>query len=207
MEFGRLMVIKTNLEKENSITVSKLPIFISIYSNQFPKIKARYGTGWLYKAMKLCKERSNGKPTYKIYNDCLFETKPSWLILERSELSDNPWEKVDKSGKYTHLLTLWDTSRLTHDLGTKTVTAYYQNKNKQLIMDRMSIEESLICENKDIESIGRLLFQQNMAIIYQMKKNGSAPSTVQINNNCEMRSSGTNFCINMPVCIGFTMKF
>ena len=74
-------------------------------------------------------------------------------------------------------------------------------------MDRLSIEEALICENKDTESIGRLLFQQNMAILYQLKRNGSAPSTVQINNNCEMRSSGTNFCINMPISLGFCMKF
>ena len=205
---GRLFDIKRNLENENrNRERTNLPVCVNINFDLYPKIKARYGTSWLTRANNLYFKRGNIVPTHKIYNDCLIETKPSWLMLERSELSDSPWEKVEAPSKDTRSLTLWDTSRLNNDLGKKTVDAYYQNKNKQLIMDRMSIEESLICENKDTESIGRLLFQQNMAILYQLKKNGSAPSTVQINNNCEMRSSGTNFCINMPVCIGFTMKF
>ncbi len=203
----RLSAVKRNLENENRIKeATELPVYITILSDSFPKITSRYNCKWLIRAKKLCNERSKGKPTHKIYNDCLIETKPSWLILERSELSDDPWMKVDNSVKDRRSLTLWDTSRLTHDLEKITVKAYYQNKNKQLIMDRLSIEEQLICENKDTESIGRLLFQQNMAILYQLKKNGSCPSTVQINNNCEMRSHSSSFCINMPISIGFCMK-
>ena len=207
MEFGRRFDMKINLEKENSITVSKLPIFISIYSNQFPKIKARYGDGWLSKARKLCKERSNGKPTYKIYNDCLFETKPSWLMLDRKELSDTPWTKVDNNGEHTHSLMLWDTSRLTRDLGKNKVVSYYKNKNEELIVGRFKLEETLICENSDIERIGRLLFQQNMLLAELIKRNGSSPQTLQIVNNCEMRSHSSSFCINAPISVGFCMKF
>ena len=200
---------RIQLQNENRIKEqTDLPLDFVIDYDSFPKIKARYGTSWLPNALKLYANRSKGKNySYKLYNDCLFETKPSWLMLERSELSDSPWTRVEAPSKDTCSLTLWDTSPLDSSLGTKTVTTYYKNKNKQLIMDRMSIEESLICENKDTESIGRLLFQQNMAILYQLKKNGSAPSTVQINNNCEMRSSSSNFCINMPISVGFCMKF
>lgn len=208
MEFAPLMVLMNNLENENKIKkATELPVYIKIQSDSFPKIKSRYECSWLTRAKELCNERTKGKPTHKIYNDCLIETKPSWLMLERSELSDEPYVKVEAPSKDTTTLVLWDTSRWNLDLQKKTVEVYYQNKNKQLIMDRLSIEEQLICENKDTESIGRLLFQQNMAIIYQLKKNSSAPSTVQINNNCEMRSSGTNFCINMPISVGFCMKF
>lgn len=201
---------RTQLQNENKLKEeTDLPLDFVIDYSSFPKIKARYGTSWLPNALKLYANRSKGiSYSYKLYNDCLFETKPSWLILERSELSDNPWEKVEKPNEYTKKLVLWDVSpQLTDDLGKKTTIVYYQNKNKQLIMDRLSIEEQLICENKDTESVGRLLFQQNMAILYQLKKNGSAPSTVQINNNCEMRSSSSNFCINMPISVGFCMKF
>lgn len=207
MRAGRLFDIKVKLQNENIHRITDLPACININFNLFPKIKARYGTRWLTQANNLYFKRGSVIPSHKIYNDCLIETKPSWLMLDRSELSDNPWEKVEKPNEYTKSLVLWDVSRLNSDLGKKTVTAYYQNKNKQLVMERMRWEESLICENKDTESIGRLLFQQNMAILYQLKKNGSAPSTVQINNNCEMRSSGTNFCINMPISVGFCMKF
>ena len=203
----RLFDVKRKLENENRIKETHLPVYITIYSDSFPKIKARYECGWLTRAKELCNKRTKGNPTHKIYNDCLFETKPSWLILERSELSDNPWEKVEKCNEYTRSLVLWDVSQWNYSLGKKTMTVYYQNKNKQLIMDRMKWEEALICENKDIESVGRLLFQQNMAILYQLKKNGASPSTVQINNNCEMRSSSSNFCINMPISVGFCMKF
>ncbi len=208
MELGRSFDIKVKLQNENrNREITNLPACININYDSFSKIKARYGTRWLPNALRLYASRSKGKNySYKLYNDCLFETKPSWLMLERSELSDNPWEKVEKSNEYTRKLVLWDVSRLNSDLGKKTVTAYYKNKNKQLIMERMKWEEALICENKDTESIGRLLFQQNMAILYQLKKNGIAPSTVQINNNCEMRSSSSNFCINMPISLGFCMK-
>ena len=208
MRASRLFSIKVKLQNENRLKEEMdLPLDFTINYDSFPKIKARHGTSWLPNALKLYASRSKGKNcSYKLYNDCLFETKPSWLILERSELSDNPWEKVEQSNEHTKSLVLWDVSRLNENLGKKTVTTYYQNKNKQLIMERMKWEEALICENKDTESIGRLLFQQNMAILYQLKKNGSVPSTVQINNNCEMRSSGTNCCINMPISIGFCMK-
>jgi len=206
MEFIPLMKTMTKLENENKLKERSLSVDFTIDYDSFPKIKARYGTRWLSNALELYTARSKGKKSYKIYNDCLFETKPSWLMLERSELSDNPWEKVEKSNENTTSLVLWDVSQWNSNLGKKTVISYYQNKNKQLIMERMKWEESLICENKDIESIGRLLFQQNMAILYQLKKNGSAPSTVQINNNCEMRSSSSNFCINMPISVGFCLK-
>lgn len=211
--FDRICEIKhkrIQLQNENRIKEEMdLPLDFVIDYSSFPKIKARYGTSWLPNALKLYANRVKGiSHSYKLYNDCLFETKPSWLMLERSELSDNPWEKVEKPNKETRKLVLWDVSpQLTDALGKKTMTVYYQNKNKQLIMDRMKLEESLICENKDTESVGRLLFQQNMAILYQLKKNGSAQSTVQINNNCEMRSSSSNFCINMPISVGFCMKF
>lgn len=207
MEFIPLMKTMTDLENENKLKeITDLPVCININFDLFPKIKARYETDWLTRANNLYFKRGNIIPSHKIYNDCLFETKPSWLMLERSELSDNPWEKVEKSNENTTSLVLWDVSQWNSNLGKKTVISYYQNKNKQLIIERMKWEEALICENKDIESIGRLLFQQNMAILYQLKKNGSAPSTVQINNNCEMRSSSSNFCINMPISLGFCMK-
>jgi len=200
------MKTMTKLENENKLKERSLSVDFTIDYNSFPKIKARYGISWLSDALELYIARSKGKKSYKIYNDCLFETKPSWLMLERSELSDNPWEKVEKSNENTTSLVLWDVSQWNSNLGKKTVISYYQNKNKQLIIERMKWEEALICENKDIESIGRLLFQQNMAILYQLKKNGVVPSTVQINNNCEMRSSSSNFCINMPISVGFCMK-
>lgn len=204
MEHKRIQLENENRMKEET----DLPLDFVIDYDSFPKIKARYGTSWLPNALKLYANRSKGNNhSYKLYNDCLFETKPSWLILDRSELSDNPWTRVEAPSKDTKSLTLWNTSPLDASLGTKTIISYYQNKNKQLIMERMKWEEALICENKDTESIGRLLFQQNMAILYQLKKNGSAPSTVQINNNCEMRSSSSNFCINMPISLGFCMKF
>lgn len=208
MRAARLFDIKVKLQNENRLKEEMdLPLDFVINYASFPKIKARHGTSWLPNALKLYATRAKGKNhSYKLYNDCLFETKPSWLILERSELSDNPWEKVEQSNEHTKSLVLWDVSRLNEDLGKKTVTAYYQNKNKQLIMERMKWEEALICENKDTESVARLLFQQNMAILYQLKKNGSAPSTVQVNNNCEMRSSSSNCCINVPISIGFCMK-
>ena len=210
MRACHLFDLKAKLQNENKLKEeTDLPLDFVIDYDSFPKIKARYGTRWLPDALKLYANRSKGiSSSYKRYNDCLFETKPSWLMLERSELSDNPWEKVEKSNENTTSLVLWDVSpQLTDALGKKTTIVYYQNKNKQLIMDRMKLEEALICENKDTESVGRLLFQQNMPILYQLKKNGAAPSTVQINNNCEMRSSSSNFCINMPISVGFCMKF
>ena len=200
---------RIQLQNENRLKEEMdLPLDFVINYDSFPKIKARYGTRWLPNALKLYASRSKGKNhSYKLYNDCLFETKPSWLMLDRSEFSDNPWEKVEKPNEETESLVLWAVDMsVTSDLGKKTITAYYQNKNKQLIMERMKWEEALICENKDTESLGRLLFQQNMAILYQLKKNGSAPSTVQINNNCEMRSSSSNCCINIPISLGFCMK-
>ena len=124
MEFGRLFDLMTNLENQNKIKETKLPVYIRIHLDSFPKITSRYGGGWLIRAKELCNKRTNRNPTHKIYNDCLIETKPSWLMLERSELSDSPWMKVEMPSKDTRSLTLWDTSQLNHDLGKKTVDTY-----------------------------------------------------------------------------------
>ena len=168
MQFVQSGAYTKSLEfkRDNEIRISKLPILmdIDINSSQFPRISSRYGEiEWLNEAKRLYDERSKGSPNYKIYNDCLIETKPSWLILNRNELSDNPWTNIDKSNEYTHELKLYNTNVETiHYQGPVQYSAYYENKNKHLIMDRMKLEETLICENADIERIGRLLFYQNM---------------------------------------------
>ena len=151
MRAGYYFDIKRNLENENRRKEEMdLPLDFVIDYDQFPKIKARYGTSWLPNALKLYANRSKEirSYSYKLYNDCLFETKPSWLMLERSELSDNPWMKVEKPNENTKKLVLWDVSKLNSNLGKKTVISYYQNKNKQLIMERMKWEEDLIFGNE-----------------------------------------------------------
>ena len=219
MEFARCMAKATELESANKLLISKLPIFIHISSSQFPRISNRYGEiKWFNEAKRLYNKRSKGSLNYKIYNDCLIETKPSWLILDRSELSDNPWTKTDKSNEYTRELKLYDTNIATiHYKGSVLYPAYYENKNKQLIMDRMKLEETLICENgdslrssqgsfiepSDIERIGRLLFYQNMQIMKMIKENGAgAPQTIQINNSAQVSSHGA-LHINAPISVGF----
>ena len=149
MEFARCMAKATELESANKLLISKLPIFIHISSSKFPRISSRYGEiEWFNEAKRLYDERSKGSPNYKIYNDCLIETKPSWLILDRNELSDNPWTKTDKPNEYTRELKLYDATAGTIRLhGSVQYSAYYENKNKQLIIDRMKLEETLICEN------------------------------------------------------------
>ena len=119
MEFIPLMKTMTNLENENKLKETNLSVNFTIDYDLFPKIRARYGTSWLSDALELYTDRSKGNSTHKIYNDCLFETKPSWLMLERSELSDNPWEKVEKPNAETTSLVLWDVSQWNYSLGTK----------------------------------------------------------------------------------------
>lgn len=196
------------LENVNNTRISELSTFtdIDIDSSQFPRILSRYGEiEWFNEAKRLYDERSKGSPNYKIYNDCLIETKPSWLILNRNELSDDPWTKTDKSNEYTHELKLYDLNVETiHYQGPVLYSVYYENKNKQLIMDRMKLEETLICENADIERIGRLLFYQNMQIMKTMKENGiNVPQTIQINNSAQISSHGALY-INAPISIGFS---
>lgn len=219
MEFAGCMTKATELENVNKILISKLPVFIDIDSSQFPRISSRYGEiEWFNEAKQLYDERSKGSPSHKIYNDCLIETKPSWLILDRSELSDNPWTKIDKSNEYTHELKLYDTNIETiHYQGSVLYPVFYENKNKHLIMDRMKLEETLICENRDsprssqgsfvepsdIERMGRLLFYQNMQIMKTIKEHGIAvPQTIQINNSAQISSHGA-LNINAPISIGF----
>ena len=205
MEFARCMAKATELESANKLLISKLPIFIHISRSQFSRILSRYGEiKWLNEAKRLYNERSKGCSNYKIYNDCLIETKPSWLILDRSELSDNPWTKTDKPNEYTRELKLYDATPGTIRLhGSVQYSAYYENKNKQLIINRMKLEETLICENADIERIGRLLFYQNMQIMKMIKENGvGAPQTIQINNSNQISSHGA-LHINAPISIGF----
>ena len=205
MEFGRCMDKATELESANKLLISKLPIFIHINKSQFPRISSRYGEiKWFNEAKRLYNKRSKESSSYKVYNDCLIEAKPSWLILDRNELSDNPWTKTDKANEYTRELKLYDTTLGTiHYKGSVLYPAYYENKNKQLIMDRMKLEETLICENSDIERIGRLLFYQNMQIMKMIKENvAGAPQTIQINNSNQVSSHGA-LCINAPISIGF----
>ena len=205
MEFAHCMTKATELENANKILISKLPVFIDIDSSQFPRISSRYGEIECFnEAKRLYNKRSKGSLNYKIYNDCLIETKPSWLILDRSELSDNPWTKTDKPNEYTHELKLYNTNIETiQTYGSVEYSAYYENKNKHLIMDRMKLEETLICENADIERMGRLLFYQNMQIMKAIKDHGIAvPQTIQINNSNQISSHGM-LNINMPISIGF----
>ena len=205
MEFACCMTKATELENANKLLISKLPLFNDIDSSQFPRISSRYGEiEWFNEAKRLYNERSKGSSNYKIYNDCLIETKPSWLILNRNELSDNPWTKTDKSNEYTHELKLYDTDFLTiQSYGSVLYTAYYENKNERLIMDRMKLEETLICENSDIERMSRLLFYQNMQMMKMIKENGAgAPQTIQINNSAQISSHGA-LLINAPISVGF----
>ena len=113
-------------------------------------------------------------------------------------------DKTDKPNEYTRELKLYNTIPGTIRLhGSVQYLVYYENKNKQLIMDRMKLEETLICENSDIERIGRLLFYQNMQIMKMIKENGAgAPQTIQTNNSAQVSSHGA-LHINAPISIGF----
>ena len=206
MRAARLFDIKVKLQNENRLKEEMdLPLDFVINYDSFPKIKARYGTRWLPNALKLYANRSKGSPSFKVYNDCLIETKPSWLILNRNELSDGPWTKTDKSNEYTRELKLYNTDSITiRTHGIFEYSVYYENKNKKLIMDRMKLEETLICENADIERMFRLLFYQNMQLMKTMKENGiSVPQTITINNSAQISSHGA-LCINAPISIGFS---
>ena len=78
-----------------------------------------------------------------------------------------------------------------------------------LILKRFELEESLICDNEDIEKLVRLQFIQNNILtqIHEDLKNGKAsPQAMEVVNHYEQHvSSSGNFQVNMPVSIGISI--
>lgn len=192
---------------ENNSRLKALPIEIQV-DVSFPKITKRHGKiDWFEKVNKVFQAQTT--KTHKAYNDLLISNRPSWLLVKREELSDSPWCEVKDFQANDKRIKLWRNTTPCLDFKPYEGDVIYRNKNLDLILKRFELEESLICDNEDIEKLVRLQFIQNSVLtqIHEDLKNGKvSPQAMQVVNHYEQHmSSSGNLQINVPVSIGFTI--
>ena len=192
---------------ENDSRLEGLPIEIQV-DVSFPKVIRRHGEiDWFENVNKVFQAQTT--KTHKVYNDLLISNKPSWLLVKREELSDSPWYEVKDFQANDKRIKLWKNTTPCVNFKPYEEDIIYRNKNLDLILKRFELEESLICDNEDIEKLVRLQFIQNNVLtqIHEDLKNGNAsPQAMEVVNHYEQHmSSSGNLQINMPVSIGFTI--